>query len=81
MTSSISSWVMARRVAGSDAHSLPPKRRVARHVGSSNQSSLGGTAVAAKEAQQVQSRGRQDEKREVDAVVFPTRNAHASSYV
>ena len=54
MTSSLSSWVTARKVAAVDAHSLL-KRRVSEPV-SSNQSSLGDTAVAAKAAQQVQSR-------------------------
>ena len=54
MTSSLSSWVTARKVAAVDAHSLL-KRRVSELV-SSNQSSLGNTAVAAKSAQQVQSR-------------------------
>ena len=62
MTSSISSWVIARRVAGADAHSLPPKRRVSGQVSSSNQSSLGGSAVAAKAAQKVQSRPARREK-------------------
>ena len=55
MASSPSSWVTARKVAEVDAHSLP-KRRVSEPVSSSNQSSLGDTAVAAKAAQQVQSR-------------------------
>ena len=55
MTSTLSSWVTARKVAGVDANSLP-KRRVSEPVSSSNQSSLGDTAVAAKAAQQAQSR-------------------------
>ena len=54
MASSLSSWVTARRVAGADAHSMPPKRIVSGHVSSSKQSSLGDTAVAAKAARQVQ---------------------------
>ena len=62
MTSSLSSWVTARRVAWADAHSLPPKRRVSGRVSSSNQSSLDDTAVAAKAAQQDESR-QQDERR------------------
>ena len=55
MTSSLTSWVTARKVAGVDAHSLP-KRKVSEPVSSSNQSPLGDTAVAAKAAQQVKSR-------------------------
>ena len=55
LTSSHKSWVTARKVAGVDANSLP-KRRVSESISSSNQSSLGDTAVAAKAAQQVKSR-------------------------
>ena len=47
MTSSLSSWVTARKIAGVDTHSLP-KRIVSEPVSSSKQSSLGDTAVAAK---------------------------------
>ena len=54
MTCSPSSWVTASKVAGADAHSLP-KRRVSEPVSSSNQWSLGDTAVATKTAQQAQS--------------------------
>ena len=46
MTSSLSSWVTARRIAESEAHSLP-KRGATGRASSSNQSSLGDTAVAA----------------------------------
>ena len=40
MTSSLSSWVTARKAAGVDAHSVP-KRRVPELVNSPDQSSLG----------------------------------------
>ena len=52
MTRSLSSWVTARKVGGVDAHSLP-KRRVSEPVSSSNRSSVGDTAVAAKATQHV----------------------------
>ena len=55
MTSSLSSWVTAKRIAEADAHSLPKCRTTGR-ASASNQPSLGDTAVAAKAAQQVQSR-------------------------
>ena len=55
MTSSLSSWVTARKVARVDAHSLP-KRRVSEPFSSPNQSSLDDTAVLTKSAQQVQYR-------------------------
>ena len=71
MTSSVSSWITARKVAGVEANSLP-KRRVSELVSSSNQSSLGDTAVAAKSAQQDQA-GYMMRGGEVDVVVeFPT---------
>ena len=56
MASSRSSWATARRVAGVDAHLLPKRRVYHQPVSSSNQSSVGDTVVAAKAAQQVQSR-------------------------
>ena len=55
MTSSLSSWVTARRVAGADAHS-PRKRPASGRASSSYQSLRDDIAVAAKAAQQVQSR-------------------------
>ena len=56
-THATSSWASARRMAEANAHS-PQKRSATGHATSSNQSSLGETAVVVKAAQQVQSQAK-----------------------